>query len=125
MMMRGFTQRAAVVRARDEVAEHRLGDLEVGDDAVAQRADRDDVARRAAEHLLGFVADREHLLAAAPIALDRDDRRLAAHDAPPLDVDEGGGGAEIDREIVRGVNQSNSMGRALLRALCRAVGEAE
>jgi hypothetical protein len=38
-------QRAAVVRARDEVAKHRLGDLEVGDDAVAQRADRLDVAR--------------------------------------------------------------------------------
>ena len=94
-------QRAPVVRAGDEVAQHRLGDLEVGDDAVAQRADRLDVARRAAEHLLGLAADGEHLLAAARVALHRDDRGLARDDALALDVDERVGRPEIDREIVR------------------------
>ena len=49
--------------ALDEVAEHRLGDLEVGDHAVLDRADRADVAGRASEHLLRLEADREHALA--------------------------------------------------------------
>ena len=41
---------------------------------------------RAAEHLLGLVADGEHLLLAAHGG-DRDHRRLVQHDAPALDVD--------------------------------------
>ena len=49
----------------DEVLDHLLGDFEVGDDAVAHRADRFDVAGRAAQHHLGVVADRENLLLAA------------------------------------------------------------
>ena len=57
MMTRGRTKRLRLVRLADEVAEHPLGRLEVGDDAVAHRLDRGDVAGRAAEHLLGFVAD--------------------------------------------------------------------
>jgi hypothetical protein len=72
------------VRLVDEVAEHRLGDLEVGDDAIAQRPDGTTVPGRAAEHLLRLLADGEHLLAAARVALDGDHGRLAAHDARPL-----------------------------------------
>jgi hypothetical protein len=46
--------------------------------------------------------DGEHLLAAARVALDGDDRGLAGDDALALHVDEGvGGRPEIDREIVR------------------------
>ena len=41
-------QRAPIVGALDEVAKHRFGDLEVGDDAVLDRPDRFDVARRSA-----------------------------------------------------------------------------
>src|SRR6201999_464793 len=48
----------AAVNAADEVAEHRLGDLEVGDHAVLERADGGDGAGRLAEHLLGDEADR-------------------------------------------------------------------
>jgi hypothetical protein len=73
------------VRLLDEVAEHRLGDLEVGDDAVLHRADGlDDAARRAAEHLLGLAPDGEHLLDAAGVLLHGDDRRLARDDALAL-----------------------------------------
>ena len=49
----------------DEVLDHLLGDFEVGDDAVAHRADRLDVAGRAAQHHLGVVADGEDRLLAA------------------------------------------------------------
>ena len=41
----------------DEVLDHLLRDFEIGDDAVAHRADRLDVAGRAAQHHLGVVAD--------------------------------------------------------------------
>jgi hypothetical protein len=50
------------MRFLDEVAQHRFGDFEVSDDAVLHRTNRDDVAGRAAEHLLRFLADSEDLL---------------------------------------------------------------
>src|ERR1043165_7049822 len=71
---------AAVVNLRDEVLDHRLGDFEVGDDAVAQGADRLNVAGRAAQHHLGFLADREHLALAA-LRREGNDRRLIQDDA--------------------------------------------
>ena len=89
---------AAVVDLRDEVPQHRLGDLEVGDDAVLERADGDDVGRGAPEHALGLVADGEDHVGAS---LDGDDAGLAQDDAVVLDVDEGVGGAEVDPDIVR------------------------
>ena len=50
---------AAAVHLLDEVAEHLLADLEVGDDAVLQRPDGLDVAGRAADHPLGLEPDRD------------------------------------------------------------------
>ncbi len=47
----------AVVRLLDEVVQHLFGVAEVGDHAVLHRLDGDDVAGRAAEHLLGLFAD--------------------------------------------------------------------
>src|SRR5262249_25688056 len=69
-------ERATVVRARDEVAEHRLGDLEVGDDAITKGANGLDVARRAAKHLLRLATYGQDLVAAAHVTLDGDDRGL-------------------------------------------------
>ena len=48
---------AVLVHLLDEVAEHLLGDVEVGDHAVLQRADRADRPRRAAEHPLRLEPD--------------------------------------------------------------------
>ena len=94
---RGFgCQRALHARLVDEVAQHRLGDLEVGDDAVLQRPDGDDGARRAAEHALGLDADGQHALG---VLLDRDDGRLDEHDAAPADGDERVGGPEVDGHV--------------------------
>jgi hypothetical protein len=82
--------------------QHLLGHREVGDDAVLHRADRDDVARRAAEHALGFPADRGDGTRAAGAAVlpDRDDRRLVEHDALPARIDQRIGRTQIYREIV-------------------------
>src|SRR3546814_10373106 len=82
----------------DKVLDHLLGDFEIRDDAVAQRPDRHDVAGRAAEHHLGLVADREDLLLALDFG-DGDDRGLVEDDPAALDVDQGVGGAQIDRHV--------------------------
>ena len=55
---------AVLVHLLDEVAQHLLGDVEVGDDAVLERADRGDRAGRAAEHALGLDPDGVDLPAA-------------------------------------------------------------
>ena len=87
---------AVLVHLLDEVAEHLLGHVEVGDHAVLQRADRADRPRRAAEHPLRLEADRVHLAGAL---VDRDDGRLGEHDAAPAHVDERVGGAEVDGHV--------------------------
>jgi len=89
-------QRDAVVHLVDEVLEHVLGDVEVADDAVLQRPDRDDVLRRAAEHPLGLGTDREDR---AGLQVLRDDGRLADHDAATADVHERVRRAEVDADI--------------------------
>ena len=87
---------AVLVHLLDEVAEHLLGDVEVGDHAVLERPDRGDRPGRAAEHPLRLDPDGVHL--AVPL-VDRDHRRLREHDAAPPHVDEGVGGAEVHRHV--------------------------
>ena len=89
-------RKAVLVHLLDEVAEHLLGDVEVGDHAVLQRADRGDRPGRAAEHPLRLDPDRVHLAGAL---VDRDDGRLGEHDPAPADVDERVGGAEVDGHV--------------------------
>src|SRR5205085_4381282 len=86
----------AVVGLSDEVLEHLLGHLEVGDDAVLHRADGDDVAGGAAQHLLRLLADG---LGRVGDLVDGDDGRLRDDDAAPLGVDERVRGAEVYGEI--------------------------
>ena len=80
----------------DEPADHPLGDVGVGDDAVAQRAHRGDRLGGAAEHLLGAVAGGQELAGAGA---HRDDRRLVEHDTAAALVDDGVGRAEVDGEV--------------------------
>ena len=85
----------------DELLEHLLGDGEVGDHAVLHRADRLDVAGHLAQHGLGFLAhglDRLLAVRAAFVA-DRDHRRLVQHDALVAHVDQGVGGAQVNRQV--------------------------
>jgi hypothetical protein len=83
---------AVVVHLLDEVAEHLLGDVEVGDDAVLQGPDRGDRSRGATEHPLRLDPDCVHLTRAL---VDRDDGGLREDDPAAADVDERVGGAEI------------------------------
>ena len=87
---------AVLVHLLDEVPQHLLGDVEVGDHAVLQRPDGADRPRRAAEHALGLDPDGVDLTGAG---VDRDHARLAENDPAATHVDERVGRAEIDRHI--------------------------
>ena len=87
----------SVVHLVDEVADHLLGDVEVADDAVAQRPDGDDVRRRAADHPLRLGADGEDALRAG---VHGHDARLADDDPAIPDGDERVGRAEVDPDVV-------------------------
>ncbi len=104
----------AVVRLLDEVGQHLLGDVEVGDDAVLHRLDGDDVAGRAAQHVLGVFADG---FDAAVDLVDGHDRGLVDHDALAACVDAGVGRAEVDGEVAREDENTERRLNALLLAL--------
>ena len=84
------------MRLLDEVVQHLFGLLEVGDNAILHRLDRDDVAGGTAKHLLGFLA---HGFDLAGDAVDSDNRRLVDDDAFAVRENEGIGRSKIDREI--------------------------
>src|SRR5215218_4916681 len=86
-----------------EVAQHLLGHVEVGDDAVLHRPDGDHTLRRTTEHALRLEPDPFDLLA---LSVDRHDRRLVEDDPLTLDVDQGVRGAEVDTDSVRGEQAS-------------------
>ena len=48
----------------NEVTQHRLGHLKVGDDTIFERPNGDDVRRGSAKHPLGFVAHGKDLIGA-------------------------------------------------------------
>ena len=87
---------ARAARPGDEMAQHLLGHLEVGDHAVAQRPRRADRRGRAPDHPLRLGPDGVH-----PPGLlgDRDHRGLEEHDPAPADEHERVRGAEVDRHV--------------------------
>ena len=71
--------------------------VEVGDDAVLERPDGDDVARSTADHPLGLGADGED---AGGGGVDRDDADGSLSTMPlAADVDERVGGAEVHGHV--------------------------
>ena len=93
----GLGEEGTVLNGTDEVAEHPFRDLEVGDDAVAQGADGDDVGGGPADHALRLLADGENALGGA---VDGDDRGLDDDDAPPPDHDERVRRPQVDSDVV-------------------------
>ena len=87
---------AAIVSLLNEVREHLFGDFEVGDDAVFHGLDGHDVARSAAEHFFGFLADGYDF---AGGFIDGDDGRLIDDDAFAGGKDQRVGGAEINGQV--------------------------
>jgi len=88
-----MNQHLAVVRLLDEVVQHLFGDFEISDDAIFHWLDGDDVAGRAAKHVLGFLAHGFHL---AGVLIDGDNRWLVDDDALARRENQRVSRAEID-----------------------------
>ena len=103
---RGRSRQPGRCGLAEEIAEHRLAQLEIGDDAVSQRPDDRDRVGRAAFHLLGQVAHRaaagEDL---ARALLHGDDRRLVEHQPFADQADQRVGRSQIDGQVAAEVIQ--------------------
>ena len=82
----------------DEIFEHGLGHFEIGDHPVAHGTDGHDIARGAAEHLLGLGAHGQHAVL-GPVQTNRHHRGLAQDDPLSLDINQGVGRAQVDGQI--------------------------
>jgi len=101
----------------EEVAQHLLGHVEVGDDAVLHGTHGDDALGRPSEHALCLEADTLDLLG---LAVNRDDGRLVEDDSFALDVHERVGRAQIDTDRVRGKQASRLEERPAHLSLVKA-----
>ncbi len=99
-----ITRHAAAVQQHPQ---HALGDVEVGDRPLAERAHGHDVAGGAADHLPRLGADGQHLAAAGVVG---DDRRLVQDDALTLGVDQGVRRAQVDRQVARHLDHGRRAG---------------
>ena len=96
-MIRGGNRWKPPVTFADELLEHPLRHIVVGNDAVPQGADGHDVAGSTAQHGLSLGA---HLQQAAGILVDGHHRRLVEHDALTLNIDQYRCGTQIDPDIL-------------------------
>jgi hypothetical protein len=90
------TPESAAADEPDELAEHLLGRLEVGDHAVAQRPGGDDRRGGAAEHLPRLLA---HGVDLTRLLVHRDNGRLEQDDPLTAAEDDGVRRSEVHREI--------------------------
>src|SRR6185503_11475053 len=84
---------------REEIPQHLLGHVEVGDDAILHRTNGDHAFRRASEHSFRLEPDALDLLG---LAVDGDDGRLVQDDPLTLHIDESIRRAEVDTDRIRG-----------------------
>src|SRR5439155_24910940 len=87
----------SVLYLLDEGMDHLLDNVEVADHTVAQRTDRHDVGRGAADHALRLRPDGQDALGAR---VHSDDARLTDDDPAVAHGDQGVGRAEVDAHVV-------------------------
>jgi mannose-6-phosphate isomerase-like protein (cupin superfamily) len=78
------------------VAEHLLGDVEVGDHPVTQRPRRPYMRRRSADHLPRLLAHCEHL---AAVLVNSHDRWLEQHDSSATAIHDGVRRSEVECQL--------------------------
>ena len=81
----------------NEILQHGLGDVEISDDAVLHGTDGNDVARRTADHGLGFRADFQHFVR---FAVHCHDGRLMDDDAFALAVYQCIRRSQVDAQVM-------------------------
>jgi len=87
---------AMLVHLLNEVPEHLLGDIEVGDDSVLQGTNGGDCPRRPTKHPLRFDPDGVNL---ARALVDCNHRGLRQDDAAAADVDKGVRSTEVHSHV--------------------------
>ena len=80
----------------DEVAQHLLAHLEVGNDAVFEGPNGLNMIRRAANHALGFETNSD---GSTVVGVNRDDRRLVKHNPLATHINQCVRRTEVDRKI--------------------------
>lgn len=99
MMTRGLEDVVeAAADLADELLEHPLGHVVVGDDALPQGTDGHDVAGGTAQHSLGVGAHAEQ---AAVVLVDGHHGGLIEHNALALDIYQHRCGTQVDTDILR------------------------
>ena len=91
-----WLREATLVHPVNEVAQHLLADLEVGNHAVFERSNGLDVARRPTDHPLGFGTHGE---GTSILDVHRHHRWLVQDDAPAAHVDERVGRTEVNGHV--------------------------
>ena len=89
-------RQAATSNPANEVPQHLRRHVEVGDDAMPERADRTNRRRRAPDHPARILADRLHGIRGF---VDSDDGRLEHDDPLAANEDERVRRAEVDRQL--------------------------
>ncbi|CAB4539755.1 unannotated protein [freshwater metagenome] len=92
----GLGQVAAGVHLLNEVAQHALSGIEVGDHTIFEWANRHDVARSTTDHLLGFKAHRED---AARGLVNGNNGWLVQHHPATADVHQGVSGTQVNGHV--------------------------
>ena len=92
----GSHDSAPFVPLVDEGFQHLFRGIEIGDDAVPQRAHGPDVARSATEHQLRFIP---HGQGGAALQIQSDHGGLLKNNAAAGDVDQGVGSPQIDADV--------------------------
>ncbi len=83
----------------NEMTQHLLSHIKVGDDPVFQRPDRHDRVWRFTNHFLGFTSNGQHLESPSLISLDSNYRGLTNDNPSFTQKNQGIGSAKINSEI--------------------------
>ena len=94
---------------RKSKPDHALGDVEVGDGALAQGTLGHDVTGGPTDHLPGLVADGQHFVRPR---VERDHRGLVEDDAVASGVDQGVRRAQVDGEVTRHCRHRRTLSEA-------------
>ena len=90
----------AAVYFADEGFEHFAGDNEIGNDAVFERTDGSDAARRTSQHFFCFRTHRQCFIPSHTVSLHGDYRGFVQNNAFTLYINERIGRTQIDSDVV-------------------------
>ena len=108
----GLEQLEAALHLMDELTEHTLGHVVIGDDALPQGTDGHNVAGGTAQHGLGLGA---HLQQAAGVLIDGHHGGLVEHHALALYIYQNGGGTQVDTDVL--CQSTHSLHLIILRVI--------